>query len=178
MKLSTIIFIGPAGAGKTTAIQSISDIQPMKTAVSNSTTDTEKQPKATALDYGLINLKDGGQIHLYGASGDEQYKLMSGVVAGNEGVGIVLLLDNTGAYPFKDMLFFLESFKVFVTPSNIAIGITKMDINEKPTIADYYVQMQVSGLKPPIFAVNATARKDVSLLVQALLYSLDPVQAA
>ena len=30
------------------------------------------------------------------------------------------------------------------------------------------------GLKTPVFAVDARVKNDVSLLVQALLYSLDP----
>lgn len=49
-----------------------------------------------------------------------------------------------------------------------------MDLSSKPTIADYHTQLQASGLKLPIFAVDARVRSDVSLLVQSLLYSLDP----
>ena len=31
------------------------------------------------------------------------------------------------------------------------------------------------GLKPPIFEIDARVRDDISILIQALLFSLDPV---
>jgi len=87
---------------------------------------------------------------------------------------LVLLLDNTRADPFKDMKFFLDSFGDFISKTSVAIGVTQMDLSSKPTIADYHVQLKDAGLTPPIFAVDARVRNDVSLLVQSLLYSLDP----
>jgi signal recognition particle receptor subunit beta len=83
-------------------------------------------------------------------------------------------LDNTRADPFKDMKFFLDSFGDFISKTSVAIGVTQMDLSGKPTIADYHKQLQASGLKPPVFAVDARVKNDVSLLVQSLLYSLDP----
>jgi len=49
-----------------------------------------------------------------------------------------------------------------------------MDLSGKPTIEDYHIQLKGLGLKPPIFAVDAREKNDVSVLIQALLYSLDP----
>ncbi|WP_411727826.1 GTP-binding protein [Methyloglobulus sp.] len=169
-----IIFTGPVGAGKTTAIHSISDIPPVKTDASASDmTKSRKSATTVAMDYGIMNLEDGEKIHLYGTPGQERFDFMWDILV-NGGIGLVLLLDNTRADPFKDMWFFLESFKKFIAETNVAIGITQMDISNKPTIADYHAQLKVSDLKPPIFAVDARVKNDVSLLVQSLLYSLDP----
>ena len=170
MKLSKIIFIGPADAEKTSAFHTISDIPPVKSLAA----PADSAATDASLDYGLIKLKAGEEIQLVAASGDKQLQSLSEQVAG-DGVGLILLLDNTSADPFKEMLACLDLFKAIITQNNIAIGITQMDINEKPTIADYHVQMQVSGKKPPIFAVDPMSKKDISLLVQALLYSLDPM---
>jgi hypothetical protein len=49
-----------------------------------------------------------------------------------------------------------------------------MDVSNKPTIEEYHIQLQGLNLKPAVFSVDARVRNDVSLLVQALLYSLDP----
>ena len=49
-----------------------------------------------------------------------------------------------------------------------------MDLSNKPTINDYHIQLQGMGIKPPVFSVDARVKNDVSLLVQSLLYSLDP----
>ncbi|MGR8942454.1 MAG: GTP-binding protein [Gammaproteobacteria bacterium] len=169
-----IIFTGPVGAGKTTAIQSISDTPPVKTdAVASDMTKSRKAATTVAMDYGVMNLADGEKIHLYGTPGQERFDFMWDILISG-GIGLILLLDNTRADPFKDMNFFLDSFGDFISRTSIAIGVTQMDLSGKPTIADYHSQLQGSGLKPPMFAVDARVKNDVSLLVQSLLYSLDP----
>jgi signal recognition particle receptor subunit beta len=171
-----IIFTGPVGAGKTTAIAAISDTPMIKTDVAAS--DMAKNRKATttvAMDYGVMNLKGGEKIHLYGTPGQERFNFMWDILTVG-GIGLILLLDNTQADPFQDMRFFLDAFGEFINNTSVAIGVTQMDLCSKPTIADYHDQLNSMGfgVKPPIFAVDAREHKDISILVQALLYSLDP----
>jgi signal recognition particle receptor subunit beta len=90
------------------------------------------------------------------------------------GIGLILLLDNTRTDPFQDMKFFLDAFSGFIDETGVAIGVTQLDLNNKLTIYDYHKQLQNLGITPPIFAVDAREKNDVSLLIQALLYSLDP----
>ena len=103
-----IIFTGPVGAGKTTAINSISDLPPIKTDASAS--DMAKYRKASttvALDYGVMNLPGGEKLHLYGTPGQERFDFMWDILV-TGGIGLVLLLDNTRADPFQDMRFFFR----------------------------------------------------------------------
>ena len=168
-----IIFTGSVGAGKSTAIQAISDVMPVSTEVNSKALEPVKKSTTLALDYGIVNLDGNEKIHLYGTPGLERLSFVWDILV-KGGIGLVLLLDNTRVDPFKDMRFFLEAFDKFITESNLVIGITKMDINRKPSIADYYTQLQASNLKPPIFAVDPRSKNDVSIALQALLYSLDP----
>jgi len=169
-----IIFTGPVGAGKTTAISSISDVPPIKTDASASDmTKSRKASTTVAMDYGIMNLPDGEKIHLYGTPGQERFDFMWDILV-TGGIGLVLLLDNTRADPFQDMKFFLETFDKFIGQTTVAIGVTQMDLSAKPTIDDYHVQLHELGIKPPVFAVDARVKSDVSVLIQALLYSLDP----
>ncbi len=169
-----IIFTGPVGAGKTTAIESISDIAPIKTDASASDmTKTKKSSTTVAMDYGIMNLAGGEKIHLYGTPGQERFDFMWDILT-TGGIGLILLLDNTRADPFQDMKFFLDSFQKFIAETNVAIGVTQMDLSNKPTINDYHSQLRAMGIKPPVFSVDARVKNDVSLLVQSLLYSLDP----
>lgn len=169
-----IIFTGPVGAGKTTAIESISDIPPVKTDASASDmTKTKKSSTTVAMDYGIMNLAGGEKIHLYGTPGQERFDFMWDILT-TGGIGLILLLDNTRADPFQDMKFFLDSFQKFIAETNVAIGLTQMDLSNKPTIDDYHIQLQGIGINPPVFSVDARVKNDVSLLVQSLLYSLDP----
>lgn len=169
-----IIFTGPVGAGKTTAIESISDVPPVKTeALASDMTKNRKSATTVAMDYGVMNLAGGEKIHLYGTPGQERFDFMWDILTIG-GIGLVLLLDNTRADPFQDMRFFLESFDKFISDTGVAVGVTQMDLSSKPTIEEYHIQLQGMGLKIPIFSVDARVKNDVSLLVQALLYSLDP----
>ncbi len=169
-----IIFTGPVGAGKTTAINSISDVAPIKTdAVASDMTKSRKSQTTVAMDYGVMNLDDGEKIHLYGTPGQERFDFMWDILT-TGGIGLVLLLDNTRADPFQDMKFFLDSFDDFIDRTAVAIGVTQMDLSNKPTIEEYHLQLEGYRLKPAIFAIDAREKNDVSLLVQALLYSVDP----
>jgi signal recognition particle receptor subunit beta len=169
-----IIFTGPVGAGKTTAINAISDVPPVKTdAAASDMTKNRKASTTVAMDYGVMNLADGEKIHLYGTPGQERFDFMWDILT-NGGIGLILLLDNTRADPFQDMRFFLDAFGKFINDTSVAIGVTQMDLSSKPTIDDYHSQLQGFGLKPPVFAVDAREKNDISLLVQALLFSLDP----
>ena len=58
MSHSKILFGGPPGAGKTTAISAASDIALLDNA---------------AVDHGTITLDDGNTLHLYGTPGPVSY---------------------------------------------------------------------------------------------------------
>ncbi len=169
-----IIFTGPVGAGKTTAISSISDVPLIKTEeIASDMTKLRKAETTVAMDYGIMNLKGNEKIHLYGTPGQERFDFMWDILT-KGGIGLVLLLDNSRADPFKDMQFFLNSFADFIQETGVAIGVTQMDISAYPTIDEYHQHLQESNIKVPIFSVDARKKNDVSILVQALMFALDP----
>jgi signal recognition particle receptor subunit beta len=169
-----IIFTGPVGAGKTTAIASISDIAPIKTDTrASDMTQNKKKQTTVAMDYGVLKLDGGEQIHLYGTPGQERFDFMWEILT-TGGIGLVLLVDNTQENPMNDLKFFLEAFSDFIGKTNVVIGITRMDLAKKPTIEDYRVELKEMSLNPPLFEVDARQKSDISLLVQALLFTLDP----
>lgn len=169
-----IIFTGPVGAGKTTAIGSISDVPPIKTdAAASDMTKSRKATTTVAMDYGIMNVGGGEKIHLYGTPGQERFDFMWDILV-TGGIGLVLLLDNTRADPFQDMRFFIQSFREFIDKTGVAIGVTQMDLNNRFTINDYHTHLKPFKINPPVFSVDAREKRDVSLLVQSLMYSLDP----
>jgi signal recognition particle receptor subunit beta len=173
-----IIFAGPVGAGKTTAVASLSDIAPVRTDRVATDMASERKPETTvAMDYGLMNLADGVSIHLYGTPGQERFDFMWDILV-EGGIGLVLLIDNTRPDPFQDLRFFLNAFKSFISRTGVVIGVTRTDIRSSPTLDDYYRELEQMKIPlPPTFEVDARERKDVSLLVEALLCSLDPTMA-
>jgi signal recognition particle receptor subunit beta len=173
-----IIFTGPVGAGKTTAINAISDIATVTTdARASDMAIARKEQTTIALDYGMMKVGDGERIHLYGTPGQERFDFMWDILT-EGGIGLILLLDNTRPDPFRDMRFFLDAFKTFIARTQVVVGITRVDVKALPRIPDYHRQLHGTGFRLPILEVDARAKPDVSVLVQTLLYSLDPGLAA
>jgi hypothetical protein len=169
-----IIFTGPVGAGKTTAIASISDIDPITTdEAASDMTLRQKGSTTVALDYGVMNLPGGDRVHLYGTPGQERFDFMWDILT-EGGIGLVLLLNNNRPAPLQDLDFFLNAFDDFIDETTVAIGVTQTDLSPAPTITDYHRHLNGRSSSLPIFEVDARKSTDVSLLVEALLFSLDP----
>ncbi len=169
-----LIFTGPVGAGKTTAIASLSDEPPVRTdALASDMTQNLKPATTVAMDYGVMTLEGGGKLHLYGTPGQERFNFMWEILS-QGGIGVILLIDNNGNDPFHDLRFFLNRFRSFIDESGLAIGITRMDLKADPTLEAYHKEIDKLGFRAPILEVDARRRSDVSLLVQSLLFHLDP----
>ena len=170
-----IIFAGPVGAGKTTAIRSLSDIPIVATDEDATDMTANRKPQTTvAMDYGLIKLDNGERVHLYGTPGQERFDFMWDILT-EGGLGLVLMLDNSRTNPFQDMSFYINAFKGFIEETQLVIGVTRMDEVRKPELAEYAKHLAASfDMVVPVFEVDAREKRDVSLLVQALLFSIDP----
>jgi len=169
-----IIFSGPVGAGKTTAIGTLSDIPPVTTdELTSDMTRAQKQDATLVMDYGMLKLGQGQRIHLYGTPGQERFDFMREILTQGD-LGLILLLDNSRPNPLGDLQFYLDACKGFINGNKLVIGVTRMDIDRRPSLDDYHLQMESWGGKIPIFEVDARRKRDVSLLVEALLYSIDP----
>lgn len=169
-----IIFTGPVGAGKTTAIDAISDISIIRTDEYASDMTKSRKPQTTvAMDYGLIRLGENERVHLYGTPGQERFDFMWDILT-KGGIGLILLLDNSRKDPFRDMKFYTNAFRDFIREEQMVVGVTRMDLQRKPGISDYRRWLKELSIDAPVFEVDARDRSDVTSLVQALLYSLDP----
>ena len=168
-----IIFTGPVGAGKSTAIRSLSDIAPVSTdeQASDITKDMKSQT-TVAMDYGLLKLDGGETVHIYGTPGQERFDFMWDILTAG-GIGLVLLINNARPSPFSDLDFFLSAFEKFIDTSALAIGVTQMDKSRTLTLDDYYAHLPRKYANTPIFEVDAREKNDVIILVESLLFSLD-----
>lgn len=125
------------------------------------------------MDYGLIRLGENERVHLYGTPGQERFDFMWDILT-KGGIGLILLLDNTRQDPYRDMKFYTNAFRDFIRQEQMVVGVTRMDLQRKPGINDYRSWLEELSIQAPVFEVDARDRSDVTSLVQALLYSLDP----
>ncbi len=166
---SKIIFAGPVGSGKTSAISCLSDIPVVSTDVDASDeTKARKDTTTVAMDYGFLSLEDGTLVHLYGTPGQDRFDFMWQILT-EGGLGLVLLIDAARPDPAADMLFYLDAFEKFIAETGAVIGISRVDLSER----DIYGLLQQSlierGQLLPMFEVDARKDEDVNLLVQTLL---------
>jgi uncharacterized protein len=169
-----IIFTGPVGAGKTTAIASISDIPVVRTeAAATDDTARRKSNTTVAMDYGVLHLGEGAKVHLYGTPGQERFSFMWDILTVG-GIGLVLMLDNAREDPLADMTFYLTAFKDFIGKNEVVIGVTRMDVKPRPGLYSFHTRLAEMNLSVPVFEVDARRRDDVKALLLALLAALDP----
>jgi hypothetical protein len=172
-----IIFTGPVGAGKTTAINTLSDIPTVRTDHRPSDDTRLLKPSTTvAMDYGLMRLGENDRVHLYGTPGQERFQFMWDILR-EGGIGVVLLIDNLRSQPLDDLDRFLDAFSEFAERGHIAVGVTRMDCARTPGLEAYGAHLAHRGTRPPLFEVDARNRRDVATLVRALLHAVDPALA-
>lgn len=171
-----IVFTGPTGCGKTTAICTYSEIAPVMTEV-KATDETRKIKDQTtvALDYGSVTLDEETKVHLYGTPGQERFDFMWEIL-GKGSKGIVILLDHTSQDPLKDLKFYMDQFKDYVETVPVVVGVNKFDspCPKNLTIDDYKKAIKDFGYGENIevFGVDVRKEEDVRMLIMTLLFSI------
>lgn len=164
-----IVFAGAMGAGKTTAIRSISDVEPVSTDVENfEGGGGGKLLTTVALDFGKVKLDDKTQLSLYGTPGQERFKFMWPIIS-RDALGLVFLINNNCENPLHLLDTYLKHFRTGIDQSAAVVGITCSDLAQTHTVDDYQRVIDQHALKMPIFTIDARRRDDVLLLVNALL---------
>ena len=169
-----IVFAGPPGAGKTTAIGAISDIPVVATeARATDAVALRKDRTTVAMDYGLMRLGEDAKLHLYGAPGQDRFSFMWDILATGS-IGIIFLMDNTRTDPLTDLCRYLDAFKKPIAESAVVVGVTRTDIQTQPSMPTYHAWSEAHGWRMPIMTVDARSAGDVRMLVKVLLAVLDP----
>jgi signal recognition particle receptor subunit beta len=168
-----IVFLGPMGAGKTTAISAISTRPPVATEVRN--TDLAAHGKASttvALDYGEVALDDGGTLRLYGVPGQSRFSFMWPMV-GKGALGAVLLVDATRADCLSGLDPFLDAFDSLFRASRAVVGVGRTDEPGSRQADDVTAHLAARGLAAPVFSVDVRQRDDVNLLLDVLFVQIE-----
>jgi signal recognition particle receptor subunit beta len=172
-----LIFTGTMGAGKTTAISTISEFAPVRTEVASSEKlSDDKTTTTAALDYGEVMLPDGDVLRLYGTPGQSRFNFMWNILS-NGALGVVLLVDNRRPDPVADFREYLDAFREIVKGSRAVVGICRQDTHPLPDVEAFCVAADAMGLDTPIISVDVRSRDDVLLLVDILFNQIEAAEA-
>lgn len=171
-----LIFTGSMGAGKTTAIAAVSEIEPCRTDVANN--DHAGHAKATttaALDYGEVTLAGGDKLRLYGTPGQSRFDFMWKIL-GQGSLGVVILVDNSRPDPLADLRDYAHAFGDALAESRAVIGVGRWQKHPAPTIDDYHRTVVGLGYEAPILSVDARRRGDVLMLLDVLFHQIEAAE--
>ncbi|MCG2573255.1 ATP/GTP-binding protein [Acinetobacter sp. ME22] len=166
-----IVFGGSMGSGKSSAIQSLSDIPVISTEAIN--TDLKSHQKAlttVGIDYGEVILEDESTIGLYGTPGQERFNFMWPILC-RGAIGSIILIDHSKPDRLKDLEFYIQNFKNYT--NNLVIGISHTDLYQEQLLKIYRDYMQLHHCYYPIFIVDAREKTDILMLVETLIANIE-----
>jgi signal recognition particle receptor subunit beta len=167
-----ILFTGTMGAGKTTAIGTISETSPVVTDVANSDKANPKERTTVGLDYGQFMLQSGDRIRLFGTPGQGRFDFLWKILVKNS-LGIIMLSDNSRPDPIGDLAMYLDGFADELDTIPCAIGVGRMDSHPEPSLDAYIDALSARNRIIPVLPVDVRRREDVLLLVDTLLAQIE-----
>lgn len=171
-----ILITGTMGAGKTTAIEHISDEPPVLTDVTNTRpSESAKATTTAAFDYGELDIGEGDVLRIYGTPGQERFSFMWPVLA-RGAIGIIYLVDQSQPAPLSDLARFLDGFGRMSMEIPSVIALNKTPSGEEAGVESVQDYLEERGLPWPAVAVDAREREDMIGVLDMIL-SLNEAQA-
>jgi len=169
MSIAKIIISGPFGSGKTTLIQHVSDEQfSGKDVPTTGVLAQFKGMTTVGLDFGILKVDDGLDVHLFGTPGQSRFKFMWEILS-KGALGGVLLVDTASDRALDEAFEMVKSWKN-LRDFPMVIGATKQDLPDALPLEQLPKRIDSGNI--PILTVDARRRDDNRMLVMALLQEI------
>lgn len=111
-KLYKVVITGAFNAGKTTFVNTLSEIDPVNTDKTTRSPAENKVKTSTtvALDYGKVKINQHSAVHLFGTPGQDRFDFMREILT-EEMHGFIFLVDSTDRPSLKPAIELLRAFK-------------------------------------------------------------------
>ncbi len=174
-----ILFMGPVGSGKTTAIRTISDIEVVDTDM-RATDDVAhmKSHTTVSMDVGKLQLGEKDKLRLCGAPGQDRFDFMWDILL-EQCKALVLVINHASTAPLADLEHYLKALETRKALSSkpLALCISHVDARpERPLsmYADYLRTMpQRFAAMPPVLTMDARNKRHVRAALMAVAAMLE-----
>jgi uncharacterized protein len=168
-----IVAPGQVAAGKTSLIQSVSEVAVLGTerAISDETRGC-KETTTVAMDFGRVSLGNGLSLLLFGTPGQRRFEVMWEVLS--EGmIGFVLLVNGADERSADDAARQLETFRAYADVPFV-VGVSHLDgteVEEAAALASIRARL---GLDPEadVVACDPRSREDVKDVMLRILFGV------
>lgn len=164
-----IIITGEMGAGKTTAITTLSDTPLVSTEVKNNDIENTKQSTTVGMDYGSIQINPHIRLLLFGTPGQKRFSFMWDILCrGSLGTIILVKADSPSLY---DTLKYFIDFFYKHGSSNIIVGVSHcFEQNAVPVhIIQNYIQQNCIVKNLPVIPCDPRNKESMLLVLKSLV---------
>lgn len=172
MKEYKLVFSGMTGAGKTTAINVISDTKTISTDVENTDASLNKSHTTVGMDFGQVNLPNGDRLRLFGTPGQSRFDFMWKVLV-KDAFGLIILIDNSSPDPLADLDLYLEGFKTELENTPCVVGVGRSEKVSSPSLDDFSTRLEGYGLTIPVLAVDVRQESEVFMLLDIIMAQVE-----
>lgn len=167
-----LIIAGPVGAGKTAAIEVLSDKGVVTTdEIASDDVKFMKKTTTVAMDYGVMVLDSGEQVRIYGTPGQRRFDFMWEILSENA-LGLILLLNAEEPNPVADLDYYLDAFSPLIKSSALVVGVTHAE-NMPWNLHELLSQRLVErGIAANVMIVDARNREEMRRMVRSLVYMI------
>jgi hypothetical protein len=172
MQTVKMVITGPFSAGKTQFIQSVSEIDVVKTdkkISAESPERMEKQDTTVAMDFGRITVDDDLVLYLFGTPGQRRFDFMWEILA--EGMlGFVVMVDSSKPETFREAKSILETFRAYA-PTPYVVAANKQDHPDAWEPEDLRIALRIEQ-NVKLLPCVAKDKESVKQVLLELLYSI------
>lgn len=175
-----IVVTGPFSAGKTTLIQTISEVSIVGTERDvTDETRAVKQRTTVAMDFGRISFAEELSLFLFGTPGQRRFEVMWEILS--EGmIGFIVLVNAGDQRSVEEAAGILETFREYADVPYV-VGVTHLDESDRSEEEVFAHIRELLELPENILvqSCDAREREDVkSLMLKILLEVMDRLERA
>ncbi len=170
-----ILFAGPMGAGKTTAIRTLSEIEIVSTEAENTDRATaDKDTTTVALDYGEITVGEDDKVRMYGVPGQNRFDFMWSILQ-ERAMGLIILVNADAPEPHVLVGDHLGAFADLARRGGLVIGVTRADVGQKGLVEKLHgiAEALLPERATPVFEVDARDEQQMTTLLMALIADIE-----
>lgn len=172
MSAPRVVLLGDMGMGKTTAIRTLCGAMAVDCEVENlDRTAYDKATTTVGADFGVVELDNGHQLHIYGSPGQERFSFMRDWLL-SVAIGVVILVDVNDPAAAEKTLHYIEMAKTNAASPQVPMVITIVRAAKDEAIYNFINELQPKLSNPlPIIPVDVR-NKDEMLNILDLMFSM------